>query len=104
MSVPLEGETSNSRGNEHPHSITAKLAIKPGPRPGGGAGFLSGKSDRTKDAMTDDAESDRSHGNVDRLNTVTDAVHAAAAEVSEVGRISAMRSRRRNGRNHMLRS
>jgi len=36
--------------------------------------------------MTDDAESDRSHGNEDRLNTVTDAVHAATAEVSEVGR------------------
>ena len=36
--------------------------------------------------MTDDAESGRSHGNEDRLNTVTDAVHAATAEVSEVGR------------------
>ena len=36
--------------------------------------------------MTDDAESGRSHGNEDHLNTVTDAVHAATAEVSEVGR------------------
>jgi hypothetical protein len=41
--------------------------------------------------MTDDAESGRSHGNEDGLNTVTDAVHAATAEVSEVGRHSAMR-------------
>jgi hypothetical protein len=36
--------------------------------------------------MTHDAESGRSNGNEDRLNTVTDAVHAATAEVSEVGR------------------
>jgi hypothetical protein len=84
----LEGEEVQIRSvnREYPHSITGKLAIKPGPRPGGGPVFFPGKVTGQRDAMTDDAESGRSHGNQDRLNTVTDAVHAATAEVSEVER------------------